>query len=159
MAKFLLRIGDNEVELEGKTRDDAIKQVGLNPKHWPENKGENMEIKKTIHVNEQQSTGMNTPKKRLGRLPKVEVTPANHRRKSNITIEDIGGWFTDGTDVWKLDVFIPEPQVSMSKVASMEGDPQAHEIKEGSPSDFKDFRRLIPEPEPRKRTKKHSLLI
>ena len=112
-----------------------------------------MEIKKATDVNEQQSTRVNTPKKRLSRPPKVEVKPANHRRKPNITTEDIGRWFTDGTDVWKLDVFIPEPQVSMSKVASLGGDPQAHEIKKGSPSDFKDFHRLIPEPEPRKRVK------
>jgi len=154
MTKFTLQVGDNEVELEGETRDEAIKKAGLNPKHWQENRGENMEIKKTTDVNEQQSTRVNTPKKRLGRPPKVEVKPANHRRKPNITTEDIGRWFTDGTDVWKLDVFIPEPQVSMSKVASLGGDPQAHEIKKGSPSDFKDFRRLIPEPEPRKRVKK-----
>jgi len=154
MTKFKLHIGDNEVELEGETRDEAIKRVGLNPEHWQKNRGENMEIKKATDVNGQQSTGVNTPKKRPSRKTKVEVRPANHRRKPNITTEDIGRWFTDGTDVWKLDVFIPEPQVSMSKVASVEGDPQAHEIKKGSPSDFKDFRRLIPEPEPRKRVKK-----
>jgi len=154
MTKFKLQIGDNEVELEGETRDEAIKKVGLNPEHWQKNRGENMEIKKATDVNGQQSTGVNTPKKRPSRKTKVEVRPANHRRKPNITTEDIGRWFTDGTDVWKLDVFIPEPQVSMSKVASVEGDPQAHEIKKGSPSDFKDFRRLIPEPEPRKRVKK-----
>ena len=154
MTKFKLQIGDNEVELEGETRDEAIKKVGLNPEHWQKNRGENMEIKKATDVNGQQSTGVNTPKKRPSRKTKVEVRPANHRRKPNITTEDIGRWFTDGTDVWKLDVFIPEPQVSMSKVASLEGDPPTHEIKQGSPSDFKDFRRLIPEPEPRKRVKK-----
>ena len=154
MAKFLVQIGDNKVELEGKTREDAIKRVGLNPEHWQANKGENMEIKKATGVNEQQSTGANTSKKRLGLPPKVVVKPANRRHKPNITTDDIGKWFTDGTDVWKLNVFIPEPQVSMTKVASMGGDPQKHEIKKGSPSDFQDFRRLIPEPEPRKHIKK-----
>jgi hypothetical protein len=154
MTKFILHVGDNEIEIEGETRDEAIKKVGLNPKHWQDNRGENMETKKATDVNEQQSTRLNTPKKRLSHPPKVEVKPANHRRKPNITTEDIGRWFTDGTDVWKLDIFIPEPQVSMSKVASLGGDPQLHEIKKGSPSDFKDFRRLIPEPEPRKRVKK-----
>lgn len=113
-----------------------------------------MEIKETKNVNKQQSTGVNPPKKRPSHPPKVEVKPTDRRRKSNITTEDIGKWYTDGTDVWKLDVFIPEPQVSMSKVASLDGDPQSHEIKKGSPSDFKDFRRLIPEPERRKRPKK-----
>ena len=154
MAKFLVRIGDNKVELEGKTRDDAIKRVGLNPEHWQANKGENMEIKKATGVNEQQSTGVNTSKKRPVLSPKVEVKPTNLRHKPNITTDDIGKWFTDGTDVWKLDVFIPEPQVSMTKVASMGGDPQKHEVKKGSLSDFQDFRRLIPEPELRKRIKK-----
>ena len=154
MAKFILHVGDNEVELEGENRDEAIKKAGLNPKHWQENRGENMETKKARDVNEQQSTRVTTSKQRLNLTQKVETKPANHRRKANITTEDIGGWFTDGTDVWKLDVFIPEPQVSMSKVASTGGDPQAHEIKKGSPSDFKDFRRLIPKPEPRKHIKK-----
>ncbi len=157
MTKFLLQIGDNEVELEGKTRDDAIKRVGLNPEHWQENKGENME-KKATGTKEQQTiisaTGLNPPKKRLGRPSKENLIVIRNRRKPNITTEDIGRWFTDGTDVWKLDVFIPEPQVSMSKVASLDGDPQTHEIKKGSPLDFKDFRQLIPEPEPRKRVKK-----
>jgi len=154
MTKFKLYIGDKEVELEGETRDEAIKKFGLNPKHWQENRGDNMAVKEAAKVNKQQSTGVNTPKKRPGRTPKVEVKPTNRRRKPNITTEDIGRWYTDGTDVWKLDVFIPEPQVSMSKVASLEGDPQSHEIKKGSPLDFKDFRRLIPEPEPRKHVKK-----
>jgi len=154
MTKFILKVGDNEIEIEGKTKDEAIKKAGLNPKHWQDNRGENMEIKEAKKVNKQQSTVVNTPKKRLSHPPKVEVKPVSRRRKSNITTEDIGKWYTDGTDVWKLDVFIPEPQVSMSKVASLEGDPQSHEIKTGSPSDFKDFRRLIPEPEPRKRLKK-----
>ncbi len=154
MAKFLVRIGDNKIELEGKTREDAIKRVGLNPEHWQANKGEKMEIKKATGVTEQKSTGANTSKKRPGLPLKVEVKSANRRRKPNITTDDIGKWFTDGTDVWKLDVFIPEPQISMTKVASMGGDPEKHEIKNGSPSDFKDFRRLIPEPEPRKHVKK-----
>ena len=113
-----------------------------------------MGIKKSTGVTEQQSTGVNTSKKRPGLPLKVEVKSANRRRKPNITTDDIGKWFTDGTDVWKLDVFIPEPQISMTKVASMGGDPEKHEIKNGSPSDFKDFRRLIPEPEPRKHVKK-----
>ena len=146
MTKFLVRIGDNKIELEGKTREDAIKRVGLNTKHWQANKGENMEIKKATGVTEQKSTGANTSKKRPGLPLKVEVKSANRRRKPNITTDDIGKWFTDGTDVWKLDVFIPEPQISMTRVASMGGDPEKHEIKNGSPSDFKDFRRLIPEP-------------
>jgi hypothetical protein len=154
MTKFKLQIGDSEVELEGETRDEAIKKVGLNPKHWQGNRGETVKIKEATDVNKQQSTGVNTPKKRLDRPPKVEVKPVNRRRKPNITTEDVGRWYTDGTNVWKLDDFIPEPQVSMSKVASLEGDPQAHEIKKGSPLDFKDFRRLITEPEPRKRVKK-----
>jgi hypothetical protein len=154
MTKFILHVGDNEIEIEGKTRDEAIKKVGLKPQNWQENRGKNMEIKAATNVNKQQSTRVNAPKNRLSRPAKVEVKPANHRRKPNITTEDIGGWYTDGTDVWKLDVFIPEPQVSMSKVASLEGDPPTHEIKQGSTSDFKDFRRLIPEPEPRKRLKK-----
>jgi hypothetical protein len=153
MTKFILHVGDTDIELEGKTKDEAIKKAGLNPKHWQDNRGELMD-KETKNVNKQQSTVVSPPKKRPSRPLKVEVKPVDHRRKSNITTEDIGGWYTDGTDVWRLDVFIPEPQVSMSKVASLEGDPQSHEIKKGSPADFKDFRRLIPEPERRKRLKK-----
>jgi hypothetical protein len=149
-----LQIGDTQIEIEGATREEAIKKVGLNPRLWQDNRGENMEIKETKNINKQQSTGVNLPKKRPGYPPKVEVKPAGPRRKSNITSEDIGRWYTDGTDVWRLDDFIPEPQVSMSKVASLENDPQAHEIKKGYLSEFKDFRRLIPEPEPRKRPKK-----
>ena len=37
MAKVLVQIGDNKVELEGVTKEDAIKRVGLNPQHWKEN--------------------------------------------------------------------------------------------------------------------------
>lgn len=154
MPKFILRIGDNEVELEGATRDEAIKKVGLNPRNWQENKGENMEIKERINVNKQQAVVPDAAKKRPSRPLKIEAKPAVQRRKPNITTEDIGRWYTDGTDVWKLDEFIPEPQVSMSKVASMGGDPQAHEVKKGYLSEFSDFRRLIPEPEPRSRPKK-----
>ena len=154
MPKFKLQVGDTQIEIEGVTKDEAIKKVGLNPKHWQDDRGENMEIKETKNVNKQQSTGANPLKKRLSRPSKVEVKPANHRRKSNITSEDIGRWYTDGMDVWKLDDFIPEPQVTMSKVASLENDPQAHEIKKGNLSDFMDFRRLIPEPESRKHQKK-----
>jgi hypothetical protein len=150
MAKFLVQIGDNTVEIEGKTRDDAIKRVGLNPEHWQAKKGENMEIKKATNVSERQSTRLDSSKKRLVLPPKVEVKPVNRRFKPNITTEDIGKWFTDGKDVWILNVFIPEPQVSMSKVVSMGGDPKTHEIKKGNLSDFEGFRRLIPEPEPRK---------
>jgi hypothetical protein len=58
MTKFKLHIGDNEVELEGETRDEAIKKVGLNPEHRQKNRGENMEIKKATDVNEQQSSGI-----------------------------------------------------------------------------------------------------
>jgi len=154
MPKFILRVGDNEVELEGATRDEAIKKVGLNPKNWQENKGDNMEIKEKINVNKQQTTVVDVAKKRPSRPLKVEVKPAIQRGRPNITTEDIGRWYTDGTDVWKLDDFIPEPQVSMSKVSSTGGDPQAHEVKKGNLSEFNDFRRLIPEPESRKRIKK-----
>jgi hypothetical protein len=154
MSKFLVTIGDTKVELEGKTRDDAIKRVGLNPEHWQANKGENMEIKKATGVGEKQSTIANSSKKRTVLPLTVEAKPVNRHRKPNITTDDIGKWFTDGMDVWKLDIFIPEPQISMTKVASMGGDPQKHQIKKGSPSDFHDFRRLIPEPEPRKQIKK-----
>jgi hypothetical protein len=154
MPKFVLRVGDNEVELEGATRDEAIKKVGLNPKNWQENRGENMEIKERINVNKQQTTVADVAKKRPSRPLKIETKPAILRRKPNITTEDIGRWYTDGTDVWKLEDFIPEPQVSMSRVATTGGDPQAHEIKKGYLSEFSDFRRLIPEPESRKRPKK-----
>ena len=154
MPKFILRIGDNEVELEGATRDEAIKKVGLNPKNWQENRRENMEIKERINVNKQQATVADAAKKRPSRPLKIETKPAIQRRKPNITTEDIGRWYTDGTDVWKLDEFIPEPQVSMSKVASMGGDPQTHEVKKGYLSEFNEFRRLIPEPELRSRPKK-----
>ena len=34
-----------DTQLEGKTGDEAIKRVGLNPEHWQVNIGENMEIK------------------------------------------------------------------------------------------------------------------
>ncbi len=95
-----------------------------------------------------------TPQKKLVQPPKEKPVVTRQYRKSNITTEDIGKWFTDGTDVWRLDVFIPEPQVSMSKVASQGGDPEKHEIKKGSPSDFENFRLLIPAPEPRKHVKK-----
>ncbi len=154
MPKFVLRVGDNEVELEGATRDEAIKKVGLNPKNWQENRRENMEIKERININKQQATVPDVVKKRPSRPLKIEAKPAILRRKPNITTEDIGRWYTDGSDVWKLDEFIPEPQVSMSKVASMGGDPQAHEIKKGYLSEFSDFCRLIPEPETRNRPKK-----
>ena len=148
MKKFIIQIGDNEIEIEGQTKDEAIKKVGLNPKHWQDNKGENMEIKEAANVNKKQSPGLNTAKKKPGRPFKAEIKPIDYRRKSNITTEDIGKWYTDGTDVWKLEEFIPEPQVSMSKVASPD------EIKKGNLSEFKDFRRLLPEREPRKRPKK-----
>jgi len=55
MTKFKLQIGDNEVELEGETRDEAIKKVGLNPEHWQGNRGENMKIKEaTTSINSNQ---------------------------------------------------------------------------------------------------------
>jgi hypothetical protein len=152
MGKFIIRIGDNEIELEGKTRDEALKKVGLNPQHWQANKGENMESKQAANLNKKQSPEVNIAKKRPAHSLKTESksksNPTNYRHKSNITTEDIGRWYTDGKDVWKLESFIPEPQVSMSKVA------KADEMKNGYLSDFKDFRRLIPEPEPRKRIKK-----
>ncbi|MGP8081197.1 MAG: hypothetical protein ACLPVI_11965 [Dehalococcoidales bacterium] len=151
MAKFLVQIGDNKVELEGATRDDAIKRVGLNPQYWKENKGENMTKEKQ---KETTSTTENTPKKRLATPLKDKSVVVRQRRKPNITTEDIGKWFTDGTDVWRLDVFIPEPQVSMSKVVSLGGDPEKHEIKKGNLSDFENFCRLIPAPENWKRVKK-----
>ena len=75
----------------------------------------------------------------------------SHRRKSNITVSDIGKWYTDGTDIWILDSFIPEPQVSMVKIASETMD--AEKCRKGAISDFQIFRRLIPEPI-RKRSKK-----
>jgi len=148
MKKFILRIGDNEIEIEGENRDEAIKKVGLNPKHWQDSKGENMEIKEVANVNKKQLPVVNIPKKRPAQPLKVEIKPAYYHRKPNITTEDIGKWYTDGTDVWKLEAFIPEPQVTMTKVASVE------EIKSGNLSDFKDFRRLIPEPDRGKRPKK-----
>ena len=151
MAKFLVQIGDNKVELEGGTRDDAIKRVGLNPQYWKENKGEKMTKENRTKI---PSTTERTPQKRLAHPPKEKPVVIRRYRKSNITTEDIGKWFTDGTDVWRLDVFIPEPQVSMSKVASQGGDPEKHEIKKGSPSDFENFCLLIPAPEPRKHVKK-----
>lgn len=154
MPKFILRIGDNDVELEGKTRDEAIKKVGLNPNNWRENTGENMEIKERVKINRQEPKAVNISKKQPAHPSKVQVKSTNQRRKPNITTEDVGRWYTDGTDVWKLDDFIPEPQVSMSKVASLGNDAQAHEVKKGNLSEFKDFRRLIPEPETRKRFKK-----
>jgi hypothetical protein len=149
MGKYVIQIGDNKIELEGKTREEALKKVGLNPKHWQANKGENMERKEVVNINKKQPPVMNIPKKRPN-LPTRTIKPGNYRRKLNITVEDIGKWYTDGIDVWKLEEFIPEPQVSMSKVSSV-GD-----VKKGYLSDFKDFRRLIPEPEPRKRTKKQA---
>lgn len=154
MAKYKLRIGDTEVELEGETRDEAIKKAGLNPKLWQRNTGANMDVKKASSGDEQKPAVVSTPKKKPTNKTRAGGKVVAHRRKPNITIEDIGRWYTDGTDVWKLDDFIPEPQVSMSKVASSENDPQVHEIKKGNLSEFIDFRRLIPEPEPRKRTKK-----
>ena len=154
MTKFKLQVGDTQIEIEGATREEAIRKLGLNPRHWQDNRGEIMEIKETKNVNKQQSTVVTPPKKRPIHPPKVEVKPASYRRKSNITTEDIGRWYTDGTDVWKLDDFIPEPQVTMSRVASLGSDPQAHEIKKGNLSDFKEFRRLIPETERGRRPRK-----
>jgi hypothetical protein len=156
MPKFILRIGDNEVELEGATRDDAIKKVGLNPKNWQDNRGVKMESKERITVNKLPPPTLNAAKKQTSRPVKVEAKPIIPRRKPNITTEDVGRWYTDGVDVWKLDDFVPEPQVSMSKVASMGNDPQAHEIKKGNLSEFSNFRRLVPEPETKKRYKKKS---
>ena len=151
MAKFFVRIGNNKVKLEGTTRDEAIKRVGLNPRHWKQNKGEKMTKENQTEIT---STTVSKPKKQLGHPPKEKPVVIRQYRKSNITTEDIGKWFTDGKDVWRLDVFIPEPQVSMSKVASQGGDPEKHEIKKGSPSDFENFCLLIPAPEPRKHVKK-----
>lgn len=148
MKKFTLLIGNNEIEIEGQTKDEAIKKVGLNPKHWQDNKGEKMKSKEVTNFNKIKAPRVNTIKKKPGRPIKAEIKPTNYRRKPNITTEDIGKWYTDGTDVWKLEDFIPEPQVSMSKVAS------ADEIKKGYLSDFKDFRRLVPEPEHRRRLRK-----
>ena len=68
MAKFLVQIGDNKVELEGATRDDAIKRVRLEPQYWKENKGENMTKEKQ---KETTSTTENTPKKRLATPLKI----------------------------------------------------------------------------------------
>ena len=152
MKKFKLQIGDVEIELEGATRDEAIRKAGLNPRHWQEIKGEDMAAKNPTTINEREITKVTPPKKLVNQTAKMDVEPAGFRNKSNITNADIGRWYTDGTDVWILDeVFVPEPQVSMSKVASTGGDPKKHQIKKGNLSDFKDFRRLIPEPEPKKR--------
>ena len=151
MAKFFVRIGNNKVKLEGTTRDEAIKRVGLNPRHWKQNKGEKMTKENQAKI---PTATDNTPQKKLPQPPKEKPVVARQYRKNNITTDDIGKWFTDGKDVWKLDVFIPEPQVQMTKVASMGGDPEKHEIKKGSPSDFENFHLLIPAPEPRKHIKK-----
>ena len=156
MKKFTLRIGGTEIELEGRTREEAIKKVGLNPEHWQEDRGEKMNTKKVKPISQPQPIVENIPKKQTAGKTKVDTKPNYYHRRPNITIEDIGRWYTDGIDVWKLDVFIPEPQVTMSKVASMENDPKSHETKSGYLSDFKDFRRLIPEPESRKRIKKQT---
>ena len=157
MEKFKLLVGDVEIELEGATRDEAIRKAGLNPKHWQENKGENMAIKKTAATNEQQPVEVNPSKKPLNQKTKADAKPVVFRYKPNITTSDIGRWYTDGADVWIIDdVFIPEPQVSMSKVVSMGGDPKKHQVKKGNLSDFKDFRRLIPEPEPKNRINKQA---
>jgi len=153
--KFKLQVGDVEVELDGANRDEAIRKAGLNPKHWQENEGEGMAVKKTTVIKQQQFTEINPQKKPLNQKTKADVKPTVFRYKPNITTSDIGRWYTDGVDVWKLDdVFIPEPQVSMSKVATIGGDPKKHQIKKGNLSDFMDFRRLIPEPEPRNRVNK-----
>ena len=149
MSKFILRIGDNEIQIEGDTRDAALRKIGLNPKHWQDDKGENMEKQETTYIPKKQPRVVNTPERRPGRPPKTEAKSVSYGHKPNITLEDIGQWYTDGKDVWKLEGFIPEPQVTMSRVASVD------EIKKGNLSEFQNFRRLIPEPEPRKRLKKH----
>ena len=151
MAKFLVKIGDNTVELKGKTREDALKRVGLNPQYWKGNKGEKMAKENQSKI---PPTSDRTTQKKTSGSPKEKPVIIRQLRKSNITTENIGKWFTDGKDVWRLDLFIPEPQVSMSKVASHGGDPEKHEVKKGNLADFENFQLLIPAPEPRKHVKK-----
>ena len=151
MVKFLVKIGDNTVELEGKTRDAALKRVGLNPQYWKGNKGEKMAKENQPKIT---SATEKIPQKKTAPPLKDKPVVIRQLRKSNITTENIGKWFTDGKDVWRLDLFIPEPQVSMSKVASHGGDPEKHEVKKGNLADFENFQLLIPAPEPRKHVKK-----
>jgi hypothetical protein len=141
MAKFLVKIGDNTVELKGKTREDALKRVGLNPQYWKGNKGEKMAKENQPKIT---SATEKIPQKKTAPPLKDKPVVIRQLRKSNITTENIG----------RLDIFIPEPQVSMSKVASHGGDPEKHEVKKGNLADFENFQLLIPAPEPRKHVKK-----
>ncbi len=60
------------------------------------------------------------------------------KRKSNITLEDVGGFYLNDEKVYQLEEFKPEPQVTMLNFADSDK-------IEGSLSSFADFVRLKPE--------------
>lgn len=151
--KYQLQVGDNVIEIEGDTRDEAIKRIGLNPIHWGEEKekgkGEDMEDRSTDELEE----GLNQegltlkktrkPRKDKGLPHKKEAQVVKmSRRKPNITVADLARkqrYDFEG-ETYELREFEPNPRVQMHKIGS--------EIeKEGNLTDFAGFRRLIPEPE------------
>ena len=70
------------------------------------------------------------------------------KSKTEFATTDIGKWFTtDGTDIWTLKEFIPEPMVTMVRL-------DKEQVKAGMVSEFKDFVRLAPEADPPARTKR-----
>jgi len=150
--KYQLQVGDNVIEIEGATRDEAIKRIGLNPIHWKE-EGEDMTEETNSKTQTQEGTlgvpaDSNIKKSRKPRAdkgkPHKKGTPvvAKSRRKPNITLEDLARkqrYDFEG-ETYELWQFEPNPRVKMHKIGS--------EVeKEGNLTDFAGFRRLIPEPE------------
>ena len=157
--------GKSETErVEAGTFELACKSLGLNPVdcecnvrlpdgNWLkiENKKENM--KNGENPTESQPPASNaTMKARQPRSDKgshhVTEKPvtASHRRKGNITVEDINTIYYDGKTYWKLAEFQPEPIATMVKLDG------GLEPKTGPLSEFNGFYRCKVE-YPRKKIK------
>ncbi len=157
MPIFTVNLNGEEILLpEAETRDEALIKAGLTPEHWKEKKGENMdEVLPTEGNTLASEVKTRKPRSDKGQSRTVseppKLSPGQRKgfRKPNITTEDLARHqlYIDSTEIiYRLSKFVPEPQIEMT---SNDGG-----RKEGTLSDFANFRRLIPEPEPRKRIKK-----